>query len=42
MTMFNNLDVDKDFNLDVDFKINLESRADFEVKGERSLDKKPL
>jgi hypothetical protein len=29
--------VDKDFNLDVDFKISLESRADFEVKGERSL-----
>ena len=27
----NNLDVDKDFNLDVDFKISLESRADFEV-----------
>ena len=31
MTMFNNLDVDKDFNLDVDFKISLESRVDFEV-----------
>ena len=35
--MFNNLDVDVDLDLDVDFKINLESRVDFEVKGERSL-----
>ena len=29
--MFNNLDLDVDIEIDVDFKINLESRADFEV-----------
>ncbi len=33
----NNLDLDVDTEIDVDFKINLESRVDFEVKCERSL-----